>query len=86
MSAKPSAILLFIHKEADNEYSPFETLDKAADRITEYSKANNDTEKLMIYIDHELPQEEKDKFWEKVQAYGVKSVYRITPAVLYNAL
>lgn len=82
----PASILVFLHREADNEYSSFDSLNAAADRIIEYSEEGNNMHRLMVYIDHELPQKEKDKFWKRVQSAGVTDVYRITPAVLLNAL
>ena len=80
----PAAILMFLHKEIDNEYSPQTTLRDAKERIAEYSK-NNDIDRLLVFINHDLPGNQKEELWAYVREYGVSMVYSITPSVLYAA-
>lgn len=80
----PAAILLFLHKDVDNEYSPQETLRDAKERIEEYSK-NNDIDRLLVFVNHDLPEEQKETFWAAIREHGVSMVYSITPSVMYAA-
>lgn len=78
---KLEAVLAFIHEEADNEYVPFVTLDKAAERIEEYVNNGDSLDKLDVYIDHDISQDRKNAFWEKVHRIGVKTVWAINQGV-----